>query len=167
MRLTVANCTKLSLPFVAAMMVGVGNMAQPVLASTGEAMKLVDKPFEECLIKHFQVRFFNRIDADVAQREKLSGIFVKRAEETRPLREQLRQGLLELNELMAQEGATDEQIIEKAHQVRDIRNKVMDERLKSALQVRAVLSQAQRQFISDKISGLITGQWKSRLIGAR
>ncbi|HEY9870537.1 MAG TPA: periplasmic heavy metal sensor [Candidatus Obscuribacterales bacterium] len=127
------------------------------------ATKLIDRPFEECLIKHFQARFFNRIDATAEQRQKLSDIFARRAEETRPFREQLRQGMLELSDMMARDDVSDEQLTAKAHEVRQLRERVADERLKSVLAVRAVLTPAQRQQISGTISGLISGQWKRRL----
>ncbi len=165
MKKTVSNCTMLALSGVAAVVVGFGGQMLPAIAGDGPAGKLIDRPFEECLIKHFQTRFFNRIDATADQRKKLSSIFLRRSEETLPLREQLRHGLLELNELMAQDTASDDDIVNKAHEVRAIHQKVMDERLKSVLEVRAVLTPTQRQAISDKISGLITGQWKHRSLG--
>lgn len=79
------------------------------------------------------------------------------------MREQLRQGYLELSEMLAKEDATDEQLTAKAHEVRGLRDKVMDERINSVLEARAVLTPAQRRQISDKISGLISGQWKHGL----
>lgn len=140
---------------------------QPAEAgNAATAAKLIDRPFEECLIKHFQARFFNRIDATGEQREKLSEIFARRAEETRPLRVQLRQGILELSDMMARDDVSDEQLTAKAREVRQLRERVADEQLKSVLAVRAVLTQAQRQQISSTISGLISGQWKRRLSGA-
>src|SRR5262249_28291336 len=136
--------------------------AAPAAAGDRSAAKLIDKPFEECLIKHFQTRFFNRIDASPEQRQKLSAIIARRADETRPLRSQLRQGLLELNEMMARSDVSDEQLTAKAHEVRDLRNQVMDQRLQSVLEARAVLTAEQRQLIAEKISGLVTGEWKHR-----
>lgn len=140
---------------------------QPAAAGNATTVtKLTDRPFEECLIKHFQARFFNRIDASTEQRQKLSDIFSRRAEQTRPFREQLRQGMLDLSDMMARDDVSDEQLTAKAHEVRQLREKVADERLKSVLAVRAVLTPAQRQQISGTISGLISGQWKRRLISA-
>ncbi len=152
-----------ALSYLAVATAVIAGSAQPVSAADGSDSKLIDKPFEQCLIKHFQTRFFNRIDASPKQRQKLGAIFARRSEETRPVREQLRQGYLELSEMLAKEDATDEQLTAKAHEVRGLRDKVMDERINSVLEARAVLTPAQRRQISDKISGLISGQWKHSL----
>ena len=137
----------------------------PASAGNGSTAQLIDKQFEECLIKHFQTRFFNRIDASPDQRQKLSAIIARRCQETRPLRERLAQGCLELNEMLAGEDASEEQLTAKAHEVRDLRNQVMDERLKSMLEARAVLTPGQRKQIAQRVSGLITGDWKHRFAG--
>ena len=164
MKQSVLNRTRMMLAAVAVVVTG---SMLPVFAGGALAPKLIDKPFEECLIRHFQTRFFNRIDATKEQRQKLADIFAERSDETRPMREELRQGLLELNELMAQKDTSDQQIIDKAHQLRELRNKMMDERLKSVLMVRDVLTQGQRELISSRISGLISGQWNHHLIDAQ
>jgi len=141
---------------VAAFTIGQAAMAAP-------ALPLIDKGFEEALIKHFSNRFYNRIEATDEQRQKLTEIISKRAAETRPLREQVRAEAVKLNELMANDQATDDQITAEAQVLRSMRDKLMDERVQSALQVRAVLTSSQRAQISQRISGLLTGQSKPHL----
>jgi Spy/CpxP family protein refolding chaperone len=139
----------------------VGAQTQPAWAVPSTPM--IDKGFEEALIKHFSNRFYNRIDATDEQRQKLSGILNKRAAETRPLREQVRVEASKLSDMMADDKVTDEQILTESQLLKGMRDKLMDERVQSALQVRAVLTSAQRAQISDRINGFLTGQWKSRL----
>lgn len=150
---------KQSAVVVAALAVGClagANWDQPVWAGNS-AQKLIDAEFEDALRKHFQKRFFNLIEATDEQREKLSNLLAQRMSETRPMREELRQGAVELSQMMARNDASDDQIIQKAHQLRDLRDKIMDERLSTVLKVRANLTQQQRQTVSDKVIGFITG----------
>jgi Spy/CpxP family protein refolding chaperone len=134
--------------------------AQAALALPGAG--LIDKPFEESLIKHFSNRFFNRIDASDEQRQKLSSIITQRASETRPLREEVRAELVKLNGMMADNKSTDQQIAAEAQVLKGLRDKLMDERVQSALQIRAALTPEQRAQVSDRINGFLTGQWKHR-----
>lgn len=124
----------------------------------------IDSEFEKCVVRHFQKRFFNRIDASDDQRDKLAALISRRMDESRPLRGQIRAKVLELNELMAGDSAPEEAIIAKAHEVRDLRMKLMDERLGSVLEARKVLTPAQRKQIAGRIAGLLTGEWKGRVI---
>lgn len=160
---------KQSAVVVAALAVGCfagANWDQPVWAGN-PAQKLIDAEFEDALRKHFQKRFFNLIEATDEQREKLSSLLAQRMNETRPMREELRQGAVELSQLMAKNDVTDEQIVGKAHELRDLRNKIMDERLSTVLKVRANLTQQQRQTLSDKVINLISGNnLRGRLQGA-
>ena len=142
------------------------NDENPVALSAKTSDPLIDKDFEDALLKHFQKRFFTRIDATDAQRGKLSSILQNRMTATRPLREKLREEAVTLTDMMAKDDTTDDQIAQQAAVIRGLRDQLGDERLKTVLQVRSVLTSAQRQQISDKLRGLLTGEFKpQRLIG--
>lgn len=129
---------------------------------TGTA-PLIDKDFETAMRKFIARRFFNKIDATDAQRAKLTAIFDKTTEETRPQREQLRHEVLGLADLMASKDATDEQIKQKADELRALKQKLMDHRLSVALEVRKVLTSEQREKMNSRVHELITGGGSSHL----
>ncbi len=134
-------------------------------ASYAAPRGLIDKDFELAVRKFVSKRFYNRIDATDEQRQKLDSIWMGTMESTRPAREEVRQGALQLSALMATDDATDEQITEKAHELRALHQKVMDQRLDSVLKARKVLTKAQRAQVNERISELITGGLKPRRIG--
>jgi Spy/CpxP family protein refolding chaperone len=136
-------------------------MGMPALAAP--AMPLIDKGFEESLLKHFSKRFYNRIDASDEQRQRLSEILNKRANETRALREQVRAELVKINAMMGEDKTTDEQIVAETQVLKSLRDRLMDERVQSALQVRAALTSGQRAQISQRLNGVLTGDWKAQL----
>lgn len=138
-------------------------MAQ--VADAAPPSSLIDKDFEVALRKFISKRFYNRIDASDDQRQKLDSIWTGTMETTRPAREELRQGALQLSALMASDEASDEQITQKAHELRALHEKVMDQRLDSLLKARKVLNKDQRQQIHDRISQLITGGLKPKRLG--
>lgn len=139
--------------------------ATPTLAGNTSAGPLIDKEFETALRKFVSKRFFNRIDATDEQREKLSKIMADTAEETRPTREELRQGLVSLNNMMADDKSSDEQIKTKIQELRALRDKLQDKRMASLLEARKVLSPEQKQKIQTRINDLLTGNFKPRKLG--
>jgi Spy/CpxP family protein refolding chaperone len=60
--------------------------------------------------------------------------------------------------------ASDEQVRTKLQELRDVRNKLMDERLTTALKVRTILKPEQRKAVSDKIVALLSGDGRGRLL---
>lgn len=116
----------------------------------------IDKDFETCVRKFVSRRFYHRIDATEVQKEKLDAIWSATMDSTRPEREQLRRGLLELSDLMAQDDATDEQITQKAHELRALHEKIQDERLISVLKARKVLTQEQKKKLHDRLTDALT-----------
>jgi Spy/CpxP family protein refolding chaperone len=137
---------------------------QTIVASNDEP--LVDKPFEECLLQHFEKKFFNRIEATGEQREKLSAILSERIGATRPLREKLRHEFLAMTDLMANDTATAKDISSQEKVVMALRDELADERLSTALKVREVLTPAQRQKISNRVHEFLNGDFKpGRLMG--
>jgi Spy/CpxP family protein refolding chaperone len=140
-------------------------LAQATYAGNVPTGNLIDKDFEVALRKWVTKRFYNRIDATDDQRQKLDSLFSATQEETRPMREQFRRGLLELSDMMAGETATDEEIQAKVKDVREIKQKIMDQRINTALAARKVLTPAQRQKIHDRISDIISGNIKPRRLG--
>lgn len=135
-------------------------LAQAAFAGPASVGGLIDKDFETALRKFVSKRFFNRIDATDEQRAKIGSLFEKTMDETRPDREQFRQGLLELSNLMASKDATDEQIRQKVADVKAVKQKIQDKRLSTALEVRKILTVEQRQKIQDRVQNLITGNAK-------
>ncbi len=155
---------------IGALVIALGSPAllgvfSPSLAGTPSSAPLIDKDFETAVRKFVSKRFFNRIDATEEQRTKLSKIMADTQDQTRPIREQLRQGMLELSNLMADEKASDEQIKAKVKELRSMREQVQDMRLSSVLEARKVLTAAQRQQIHNRVSELISGGIKPRRIG--
>lgn len=140
-------------------------VSNPVWADDSAGLKapFVDKEFEGALRKHFQKRFFNFIDASEAQREQISTLLDERMEACRPQREKLKTEAIQLSEMMAGE-ASDEQVRNKLHELREVRDKLMDERMTTALKVRTMLKPEQRKAVSDKIVALLTGNGKPRLL---
>ena len=128
----------------------------------GSSATLIDKEFEAAMRKFVTKRFYNRIDATDEQRAKLDNLFSGAMDETRPAREQFRHSLLDLSALMASDEATDDQITEKVHEVRALKEKIMDQRLSTALKGRKILTHEQKQQIHNRIYELITGGIKPR-----
>lgn len=143
----------------------VAGSIQPTIAGTPTAAPLIDKEFETALRKFVSKRFFNRIDATSEQREKISKIMADTQEQTRPDREQFRQGLLELSSMMNNEKTSDEDIKKRVSDLRSLKQQIGDQRLAAALQVRHILSAEQRQKIHNRISELITGGMSPRKLG--
>lgn len=127
---------------------------------------LIDKEFEVSLRKFVSKRFFNRIEASSEQREKLNKILSDTQEQTRPDREQFRRGILDLSEMMANDKVSDEEIKKSFSDLRALKQKIADQRLAAALQVRHVLNAEQKQKIHNRISELITGGFSPRKIGS-
>jgi hypothetical protein len=68
--------------------------------------------------------------------------------------------------MFADDKSSDEQIVQKAHELRVLHEKVMDQRLASLLQARKILTVEQRQRICDKIKDVVTGAVRPRRLGA-
>jgi Spy/CpxP family protein refolding chaperone len=129
----------------------------------GSTAPFIDKEFELALRKHFEKKFFNFIDATDSQREQITSLLDERIEICRPQREKLKNEAIELSQMMAGD-ASDEQIKNKLHEVRDVRDKLMDERMTTALKVRTLLKPEQRKAVSDKIVALLSGDGKARML---
>jgi Spy/CpxP family protein refolding chaperone len=123
--------------------------------AAGEA--LIDGDFEEAMLKHFERRFFKRIDATDEQRTTMSEIFLKQMQSSRSQREAIRRKLIDLSDFIAADGSTDEQIKEKVAELRTMHEKLMDTRVDTALKVRQVLTPEQRKTIADRIANLLSG----------
>jgi Spy/CpxP family protein refolding chaperone len=132
-------------------------VSQASFAADGQATGLIDKDFETAVRKFVSRRFYRRINASDEQRQKLDSIWTSTMETTRPERERLRQGLLELSDLMASDAATDEQISQKAHELRAMHEKINDQRLDSILKARKVLTPEQRKKVHARIADRISG----------
>jgi Spy/CpxP family protein refolding chaperone len=152
-------------PFAATSTLAVTLLTVPVLAgdSAGVTAPFIDKEFEVALRKHFQKKFFNLIDASDTQRDQISAILDDRMEVCRPEREKLRSEAIELSQLMAS-NASDEQVRSKVKELREVHEKLMDDRLTTALKVRTILKPEQRKAVSDKIVALLSGDGRGRML---
>ncbi len=167
----------ISILAITALILGFGRSAAPafatdqddvlMVAGANSSDPLIDQGLEESMLKHFEKRFFNRIDATDDQRGKLTSIFQNRITATRPLRERLRQEVLNLTNLMDKSDATETQISQQAGVVKGIRDQLADQRLTTALQVRSVLTAEQRHQVSDKVREMVSGDFRPhRTVGS-
>ncbi len=159
-----------NLALLGALILGLGvtsgvicSRAIPAWAGEEAGGCLVDKDFELALKKHFEKRFFERIKATDEQKEKISSLIDARMEEAKPLREDLRAGALEFTQLLGSD-TSDTTIVDKAHSLREKRDKLMEERLQTLLKVRAILSAEQRKVVSDRLSSIISGKISLRAL---
>ena len=67
--------------------------------------------------------------------------------------------------MMNNEKTSDEDIKKQVSDLRSLKQKISDQRLAAALQVRHILSAEQRQKIHNRISELITGGMSPRKLG--
>jgi Spy/CpxP family protein refolding chaperone len=129
----------------------------PAWADKTMARALVDPDLEIALSNHFKKRFFNLIDATDEQQNKLSGIMTKQLEDARPLRAQIREELLDLSDLIADESSTNDVIKNKVKEIKELREQIQDKRLDSILRARAVLTADQKRIVSQRMKGILTG----------
>lgn len=141
----------------------VGPVIAPVFAGQLNSDNLVDPEWESAVRKHVEKRFFNLIDASDSQKTQLDDLFKKRCEANRATREEVKEAVVQVAKMMADDSATDEQIRAKCHEIRKMRQQLQDDRLETALKVRAILSKEQRQIVSDRVVGFITGNQKRYL----
>jgi Spy/CpxP family protein refolding chaperone len=129
----------------------------PAAEAVRAGENLIDGDFEEAMLKHFEKRFFKRIDATEDQQSALSTIFLNQMQSSRSQREAIRHKLIDLSDYCASDSATDEQIKNKVGELRTMREKLADSRIDVALKVRKILTPDQRKHISDHISNFLSG----------
>lgn len=129
----------------------------PAWAGKTMTKALIDPDLEIAVSNHFKKRFFNLIDADDQQQSKLSELLTKQTEEARPIRSQIREKLLELSDLMANEGTTDDALRSKIEEIKTLREQIREKRLNSILEARALLTPEQKKKVSNRMRGILTG----------
>jgi Spy/CpxP family protein refolding chaperone len=134
----------------------------PVEAKNSAGAALIDSEWENCLRTHFEKRLFNYIDASKDQEKSLDALFKQHMDQTRPTREKLRAGAIELAELFASPSASSEQIEEKAKELRTLHESLADGRLANALKLRDMLSTEQRKLISERVISRLEGNQNHR-----
>ena len=105
-------------------------------------------------------RLFTLISASDEQKKTLDTLFHQRMEESRPDREKLRNGVIELARLFESRQASNRDIEDKAQELRTLHDKIADERLKTALKVRDILTPEQREILSERVVERIAGNGK-------
>jgi Spy/CpxP family protein refolding chaperone len=166
MKLEMNSQTKRTALIGIALIVGLGyggRVLFPADAKEFGTAGLIDADWENCLRKHVEKRFFHLIEAREDQQKTLDALFKSRMEVSRPTRETLREGAVELAQLFASSDATDEQIEQKSKQLRALHEKLSDERIETALKVRGILDADQKKVLSDRITALLTGNEPPRL----
>lgn len=128
------------------------------LAAPAAQGGLIDRDFEVAIRKFATRRFCNKIDATDDQREKITTIVSTTMDKTRPAREHLRQGVLDLSSLLAAGETTDEQIKAKVDELQQLRQNLADSRVQSLLEVRKLLTADQRQQLNARVQELLTGK---------
>lgn len=156
--------TSLVLAFGAGALIVSAPFVAPALAGPLNSDSLVDPEWESAVRKHVEKRFFNLIDATDSQKTQLDDLFKKMCDANRTTREQVKQGAVDVANLMADQSATDEQIRNKVADIRKLREKLQDSRLDTALKVRAILTVEQRKVVSDRVIGFITGNQRRLLL---
>jgi|SRR6516164_11755689 len=136
----------------------------PAEAKHAAGAALIDAEWENCLRTHFEKRLFNFIDATDDQEKNLDALFKQRMEETRPVREKLREGLVDLAKMFASQDASDEQIQEKAKELRALNQELAGGRITIALKVRNILNPDQRKLISDRLIGRLSGNERDHFL---
>lgn len=139
---------------------------QAALAGSATEAVLIDKDIDNGIAKFCLKVFCRRIDASDDQTEKLTALVMASRENTRPQREQLRHGILDLSSMMAADDTTDQQIKDKISQLRALHDKVADERIDVLLKARTMLTKDQRQKINQRVIDFMTGnggRWKHRI----
>jgi Spy/CpxP family protein refolding chaperone len=129
----------------------------PAWADKTVTQALIDPELEIALSNHFKKRFFNLIDASDEQKTKLSGLLTKQLDDARPLRSQIREKVMDLSDMIADEKSTDEAITGKVEEIRQLREQIQDKRLNTILKARSVLTAEQKQIVSKRIKGILTG----------
>ncbi len=132
---------------------------QPVQADSRAAASaaLIEPELESALKKHFEKRWFSLIAATDQQQIQLSKIIDKQTDNTRPVRQKVRQELLNLTDLLASETANDQEIKDKIEEIRKLRGKLIDLRVNTILEIRAQLTQDQRQTMANRAKGFLSG----------
>lgn len=135
------------------------SVTQFVPAWAGKTMTqaLIDPELESALTNHFKKRFFNLIEASDDQKSKLSSLISRQLDDARPLRAQIREDLMDLSDLIANENTSDETIKKKVSEIRTLREQIQDKRLNTILEARAVLNKDQKKIVSNRIKGILTG----------
>lgn len=129
----------------------------PAWAGKTMTEALIDPELETALVNRFKKRFFNLIDANDEQKSKLSSLIARQLDDARPLRAQIRENVMDLSDLFADENTSDETIKKKVSEIQALREQIQDKRLNTILEARAVLSKDQKKIVSNRIKGILTG----------
>ncbi len=136
---------------------GTASQFQPAWAGKALSAALIDPDLEQALKNHFEKRFFNLIDASEEQKTKLDGLVTKQIEAARPLRQQIRENVMDLADMMADANASDDSIRKKVEDIRAIREQIQEKRLNMLLEARTVLTADQKKVVANRLKGFLTG----------
>jgi Spy/CpxP family protein refolding chaperone len=115
-----------------------------------------DPEFEQAMLKHFEKRFFKRIEATAEQQDKISKLLEAKLAANREKRLATRQALADLLKLVGDAQAGDEAIMAQAKKARALRAEMADQRLKTFLEVRAMLSEDQKRLLGERLKQVST-----------
>lgn len=110
-----------------------------------------DPEFEQALLKHIEKRFFKNIGASPEQKEKISKLLENKLNANRAKRQALKEAMAAMVKLAADPGSTDQALIDQAHKARAIKEELAGQRLSTFLEVRAMLTDEQKQKLSQRL----------------
>jgi Spy/CpxP family protein refolding chaperone len=138
-----------------------GWQVAPLLAKQPPADNAIalgdDQDWSNCLRKHFEKRFFKRIDATKDQQEQLSALIENAAKENEGMRAEIREKALALVNSFGDGNDSDDHLRQQVAELRTLHEKLMDKRLETVLQIRAVMTPQQRKVVMDRIKLRLDG----------
>jgi len=123
-----------------------------------------DDEWSNCLRKHFEKKFFKRIDATKEQEEKLSALIDNAAQENQGMRAEIKEKALSLVDSFGGSNASDDELRRQVAELRTLHEKLMDRRLETALKVRAVMTPEQRKIVLEKFKQRFDGFFGRRIL---
>lgn len=124
----------------------------------------LDPELETALKHHFEKRWFCLISATDEQQSVLSDILDRQVEQARPIRQKVRDQLLNLTDLMAGNSASDQEIKDKIEEIKGLRDQLSEMRVNTILKMRAELTSEQRRLMAQRAKGFLSGNLRLGLL---
>lgn len=119
-----------------------------------------DPELTHAIFNHFKKRFLNRIEATTEQREKINNILENKLKLNKHNRLALKTGIKELGRMACDPKAKASDIEAKAHELQNLRQQMSESRLKTMLEVRALLSDEQLTKLGKRLETVMERRHK-------
>lgn len=113
-----------------------------------------DPEFEQAVLKHFEKRFFKRIEATSEQKDKIDKLLTGKLSENRSKRQACKKAVKELLAMVADPASSEDSIRAQAEKARSIHSELSQDRLNTFLAVRAMLTESQKKQLGDRLKNL-------------